>query len=358
MRAKLALFFLLVQAGCAEPEAAPQAQAASSDLERKSAESPWVAARAPDKLSLLEAPAELLPPPGARGAVVPPFSARVVRVHVQEGQRVEAGAAIVDVVMPELARAAGAYGAAATRLAAQSRRKTQLEALRQDGLTRLGDVAEVEGAIADASAESQIALATLKIAGMGPKDAAGLVASGGSVTLKSPVAGVVTELSAAIGETRDPAGVSLARIEGEGAARVEARLSQRPPPNARFAFVGPSGQSYPITLMNQAPGTSGRDGSLPAWFDPVEPLPLPHGTLGKVRVMLDDKGGIVAVPAAAVALRDGGAVVLAKKTGAALPVKVLASSGADALVEGALAPGDEVAADAARTLAAAERNAP
>lgn len=334
-------------AACARPEAAPEPAA---DVGPKSAETPWVAARAPGGLSLLEAPAELVPPAGAKGAVVPPFSARITKVHVEHGERVEEGAPIADVVMPELARAAGAFAAAGTRIGAHGRRKTQLEELRKDGLAKLAEIAEVEGALADASAAQQMALATLKIAGLGPKDVASLVRSGGLVTLKSPVAGVVTELDAALGESREPTGAPIARIEGAGAARVEARFAQRPPPGARFVFVGPLGQTTALTLLNEAPSTNGRDGTVAAWFKPAEALHLPHGTLGKVRVSPDPGGAAVAIPAAAVTLKDGAAVVFSRKTGAPLPVKVLSSSGADALVEGDLRPGDEVAADASRAL--------
>lgn len=349
MRARvLWMFVAAMLAACSRPEEAPQA--AALDVGPKSAETPWVKARAPGGLSLLEAPAELVPPSGARGAVMPPFSARITKVHVEHGASVEEGAAIATVVMPELARAAGAYVAAGTRLAAQGKRKAQLEALRKEGLTKLAEIAEVEGLVADAIAAQQIALSTLKIAGLGPKDASALVASGGKVTLKSPVAGVVTEIDAAIGETREPTGAPIARIEGGGAARVEARFSQRPPPGARFVFVGPLGQTTALTLLREAPSTSGRDGTVAAWFEPAEVISLPHGTLGKVRVTPDPAGSAVAIPAAAVTLKDGVAVVLSRKTGAALPVKVLASSGADALVEGDLRPGDEVAADASRAL--------
>ncbi|MDC3957186.1 efflux RND transporter periplasmic adaptor subunit [Polyangium jinanense] len=338
---------LILLAACARPEAAPEPAA---DVGPKSAETPWVAARAPGGLSLLEAPAELVPPAGAKGAVVPPFSARITKVHVEHGERVEEGAPIADVVMPELARAAGAFAAAGTRIGAHGKRKAQLEDLRKDGLAKLAEIAEVEGVLADASGAQQMALATLKIAGLGPKDVASLVSSGGLVTLKSPVAGVVTELDAALGESREPTGAPIARIEGAGAARVEARFSQRPPPGARFVFVAPLGQTTALTLLSEAPSTNGRDGTVAAWFKPAEVISLPHGTLGKVRVSPDPGGTAVAIPAAAVTLKDGVAVVLSRKTGAPLPVKVLSSSGADALVEGDLRPGDEVAADASRAL--------
>jgi multidrug efflux pump subunit AcrA (membrane-fusion protein) len=340
-------WFFLVTAlflgACAKHDEPPRVVADSTP---KSVETPWVAARTPEGLSLLEAPAELVAPAGAKGAVSPAFSAKVLKVHVEHGQRVDEGAPVVDVLMPELARAAGAYLAAATRLGAQTKRKTQLEGLRKDGLVRLSELADVDGVIADALANQQIALATFKIAGLGPKDASALSISGGRITLKSPVGGIVTEIDAVLGETREPSSPPMARIERAGSARVEARFSQKPPANAVYTFVGPLGQTMSLQLVSEAPSVSGRDGAVAAWFDAREPIHLPHGTLGKVRITPDPNGGAVAVPAAAVTLKDGKSVVVLRKTGHELPVRVLSTSGADAIVEGDLKAGDEVASDA------------
>ena len=60
------------------------------------------------------------------------------------------------------------------------------------------------------------------------------------------------------------------------------------------------------------------------------------------------------MPAAAVKLVDGKPVVVLRKTGNALPVKVISTSGADAIVEGDLVIGDDVAADASVALATRE----
>lgn len=344
----LLLAVVLVFGACKKTEDAPRVAADSSP---KSAETPWVAVRAPEGLSLLEAPAELVPPASAKGAVSPPFAAKILKVHVDHGQAVEEGAAIVDVLMPELARAAGAFVAASTRLGAQSKRKVQLDALRKDGLARLSELADVDGNIADAVANQQIALATLKIAGVGPKDAGSLAASGGKITLKSPVGGIVTEIDAVLGETREPSSPPIARIERSGSARVEARFSQPPPAEAQYWFVPPLGQTIAVQKVSEAPSVSVRDGAIVAWFEGSEQIRLPHGTLGKIRVVPDPKAGAVAVPAAAVTLKNGHAVVLMRKTNKVLPVKVLSTSGADAIVTGELHAGDEVAADASLALA-------
>jgi len=343
----LILGLVVFSSACSKREDPPRVAA---DTTPKSAETPWVVARAPEGLSLLEAPAELVASSTAKGAVSPSFSAKILKVHVEHGQSVTEGAAVADVLMPELARAAGAYLAASTRINAQTKRKNQLESLRKEGLVRMSEMADVEGVLADALANQQIALATLKIAERGPKDASALAASGGKITLKSPVAGIVTEIEATLGETREPTSAPIARIERAGSARIEARFAQRPPAEASYAFIGPLGQTVALQFVSQAPSVSGRDGSIAAWFEAKESLDLPHGTLGKVRVMPNPKAGAVAVPAAAVALKDGHPVIVLRKTGTSLQVKVISSSGADAIVEGDLKAGDEVAADGSLAL--------
>ena len=103
----------------------------------------------------------MLPSPEAQAGVVPPYRARVLRVLVRPGERVTKGQALVEVVMPEVSAAAGAYAAASTRVNAYRRRKAQLDALKADGLVRLVDVLEAETKLAEALADQQSAAATL-----------------------------------------------------------------------------------------------------------------------------------------------------------------------------------------------------
>ena len=124
-----------------------------------SARTPWVKARSSEGVPLLEAPAQVLPSPEGQAAVVPPYRARVLKVLVRPGQMVRKGQPLVEVVMPEVSTAAGAYAAASTRVDAYGRRKAQLEALKADGLVRLADVLEAETKLAEAKADQQSAAA-------------------------------------------------------------------------------------------------------------------------------------------------------------------------------------------------------
>jgi cobalt-zinc-cadmium efflux system membrane fusion protein len=332
--------------GCARKEPkVPQALAT-----RASVAAPWVKVREPRGVSLLELPAQVLISPQTVGAVTPPYSARIVRIFVQPGQRVDKGSPVVEVVMPQLSGSAGLYAAAHTRLEAYGERKKQLEVLRAEGLARIADISEAAVRIAEARADQQSALAVLRSAGVSPADVPRILDSGGAVALRSPVKGVVTEVGAVLGETRESAGKPLARIVGEAPARIEARLSHRLPDGAKFEFISQAGEGFAVVLVAQAALVDPRDGTAPSWFEPQEARTLPAGLSGKLRVLLAEDGGAVVVPARAIGVRDSKNYVLVRRGAREerTPVKVLASSGADALVQSLdLQVGDEVAAEAA-----------
>lgn len=343
MRARaIAIALALVAAsGCntkgdgasASAEPAPGASA-------KGISTPWVLVKAPKDLSLLEAPAKILVSPAASAAVSSPFPAKVLKVYVSPGQHVAKGDPIVDVLAPEVVRAAGSERAASLRLEAHQKRKAQLEALRADGLVRLGDVADVDAKIAEAKGELAIAGATLRSATV-----LGAKLSGDTLTLTSPVDGIITDIEAVLGESRDPSQGHFAHVAGTGPMRIEARFNVRPPEGASFVFYASPNVEAPVRFVSQAPTLDATDGALRVWLETDATLPLPAGALGKVRASLPEEKGVVAVPASAIGIENGKAFVVLERTGKPETVVVLATSGADALVRGSLEPGDRVASD-------------
>lgn len=312
-------------------------------------QSPWVVVRSVEALPLFEVPARVLASPTAAAEVVPPFRARVLRIHVRAGQHVGVGVPIIDVIVPEVMRASSAYVAAGTRAAAYSKHKAQLDALRGEGLVRLADLADVETRLAEALADQQAALGTLRSADLAGSDAARLLQGAGTLTLRSPIAGMVTELRVSIGETHENTDLPLAHIVGTGEVQIEARLSHAMPAAARADFVTPDGQRLPLRLVSTAPMVDPRDGTTLSWFVPAPDAALPQGLSGKVQFHLP--AGIsdaAAVPTRALFLDGAKTYVRRRSDGERrIAVTVLATSGADAVVRGPLRPGDEVAADAA-----------
>ncbi|HET9598669.1 MAG TPA: efflux RND transporter periplasmic adaptor subunit [Anaeromyxobacteraceae bacterium] len=306
-------------------------------------------ARNAEELALLESPAVVLPTPESSAGVSPPFRARVVRVSVRPGDRVERGQPVAHVVMPEVVQAAGAHASAATRVEAYGRRKAQLDELKKEGMVRLTELLETETRLAEARADQQGALALLRAAGLGADDAQRILAGGGEVPLRSPIAGVVTQVKTAIGEQREAAGEPMVRIAGEGDPRVEARVARTLPGTAEYELWLPTGERHPLRPVGRAPQVDARDGTTLVWFEPLRRgTRLVQGQTGKVKTRLEKEEKAVAVPARAVGLAEEGPYVVAHRGGKGerVRVEVIAATGSDALVRGALAIGDEVAAEA------------
>ena len=339
----LALAAVLALAACSKKGPPPEETPPTP-----SSRTPWVKARSSEGVPLLEAPAHVLPSPEGQAAVVPPYRARVLKVLVRPGQKVSKGQPLVEVVMPEVSTAAGAYAAATTRVDAYGRRKAQLDALKADGLVRLADVLEAETKLAEASADQQSAAAALRTAQIEPGQAADIVSGKKPVVLRSPIAGVVVAVGVGVGDSREPTGEPLIRVAGEGDSRVEARFA-RPPDAAtsQFELVTSGGSRYPLVFVARAPVVDPRDGTISVWLVPEKGTTLQAGLTGRVVVTLPGVVGAAVVPARAVILTDGKTFVVARRDGKAVKVEVdvVASSGAEALVIG-VAADEEVAADA------------
>lgn len=320
---------------------------------RASAPSAWVPVRAASRVALAEAPALVLSSPDAVAALSAPFRARVQQVRARPGQQVKAGDPLVEVLMPEVVEAAGAASAASLRLEAYSRQVERLEALHAQGLAKLPDLADAQTQQAEARAALVAAHAVLRVAGIAPGEARG-VAERGTVWLKSPIGGVVTEVRAVLGEMQPEASAALVRVAADGPARLEARLSVRPPEDASFAFVSPQGIAVPVRWVGQSPVVDAADGTWRAWFEPEDTAAvLRAGQGGRLRIQAAAGEDTVLVPARALAF-DSARTVVFTRGGEGQPVRreveVLATSGAEALVKGPLSARDAVAADGAALL--------
>jgi multidrug efflux pump subunit AcrA (membrane-fusion protein) len=330
----------------------PRPEAPEGEASEESAREPrWTQAVAPSDLSLLEAPAHVVPAPGSEAHVAPSHAARVVRVHVRAGDHVEAGAPIVDVVMPEVLEAAARFASVAPRRSLRAQRRTELEALQQEGLVDRARVFEQDTELATLDAEQAQALATLRAASLAPADAARLLRQG-HVTLSAPIAGTVREVSASIGEVREPQGEPFATLVALAPARVEARLAQALPAGAALAFVGLDGSRTELDVRTLAETVDARDGLRVVWLEPAPgAAPLGGGLHGSVRATL--AAGVVELDAQALAL-EGEHVFVERRgrTGAPerLEVAVLTASATRAIVRGPVGVGDRVSLDPRRVM--------
>lgn len=346
----LALLLLGAATGCTSPSspAAPTPPVP----EPSSAPTAWVAPRSARGMPLTEAPAQVLAAPEATAAMGLPFRGSVVRVAVRPGQRVQRGEVLVEVLLPEVVQAAGAWQGAALRREAWEKRVAQLQSLQAQGLARAAELTEAETRLAEARAEQQAALAVLRAAGLGSQEASSVLQRG-TLALRSPVEGVVTEVSAALGEVREAGGAPLVRVVGEAPARLEARLAHTLPEPVEYEFAAPGLEPLPVRAVGQSPALQAQEGTRLAWFEPQPPKALPAGLQGTLRVRAGSLEGVHVVPARALVLKSGEASVLVRTPEGPprqQPVQVLATSGAEALVRGELSTSDRVAADASRLL--------
>ena len=352
-------FCVTLLAGCTHRDAAATTVAATAAppnvAKAEPLSSAWAQVRSAQGAELLEVPAQVLGKASNRADVMPAFRAQVVQVLVEPGQEVTANAAVAIVRMPEVVRAAGAYVAASLRLNAFKQRRDQLQTLRAEGLARLSDLAEVAASLSEASAAQREALSVLQGAGLSAGDAEALAEGGGKVTLRSPIAGVVTQVSASIGQLVEPGATPLLRIAGSGETRIEARLPLIDQTALRYEFVT-ARETTPIKLLQRAPVVEPRDGMTQSWFLPEGPTRLLAGQTGRLRVRIDarrsDEASLLLVPARALRLGADQTSVLRRRDGTSQEVRVVvaASAAGQALVKAEvptqLAVGDSVAVTA------------
>lgn len=339
----LAGWVLLAPACRSDPPPPPTGPPAAAA--RTSADARWVPLRAPDAASFLELPASVLMAAGNTGLVNPPYPGQIVKLQVRAGQHVKRGQPVVEIRMATIVAAAGEHAAARTKLEAYVARMRQLNALKAEGLVRSIDIAETEMRMAEARADQQRTGAILRSVGVAPEDARHLAETSGTVALKSPIDGIVTDVSAAIGETRDTAGAPLVRVAGAAPALIEARAAQPFPDGATYEFVTAAGERIAVRFVGEAPVVDARDGTAASWFEPVPARTLPGGLTGKLRVIPPKKPGLTIAPRSAVGGNAEAAFVEARGPNGPgrVPVKVLLSSGADALIESPLPAGAEIA---------------
>ncbi len=313
----------------------------------------WATVAVPSDRGLLEAPAQTVGAAKDRAAIAAAFPGRIEVVHVRPGDRVEVGTPLFEIAMPEVLRAAASVSAADTRLGSFRRRRDELEALRKKGLAKSSQVFEVEAQLTAVKAERQVGTAVLRATGIEAGDRGALLRSG-TVALTSPVAGIVTDVPVSTGEWREPAQGPVVRIVAEGTVRVEAHVTRPIPEGVTVAFVAADGRRLELEGTPLASVIEPDTGLTRTWLEPTDATARwAHGVRG--RLVVGGTEELRQVPAAALKMKEGAAVVLVQDQAdahgvRAVPVQVVSTSGTTALVTGELAVGDRIAVDAADVL--------
>ncbi len=333
------------------PAAAPTTSAVAADRHTASSSAfAWRPARSSADAAPEEYPARLLRSPGAAAVIVPPLPARVLEIMVKAGDTIAKGAPVARVVMPEADGAAAMLQGAERALVVLNQRRAQLASLESEGLVRAADVAALDLEIARQHADKLKARAVLAGSGVG---------GGGTIVLRSPIDGVVTDVTAMLGEYRRPEDGPMISVRGRMGQRVEATFSAAPDTNATYGFRTTTGQ-VALTLVTSIPAPTGA-GYL-AWFDAAQESELPSAAQGRVIVQAAKSPDLWVVPATAVGRTATSAfVVLRVREGAAattLNVELVHIANADALVRAAIPAGALIASDVVAAAALIIERAP
>ncbi|WP_231868748.1 efflux RND transporter periplasmic adaptor subunit [Brevundimonas sp. GW460-12-10-14-LB2] len=175
----------------------------------------------------LKLPGRVAFAPGAEAAVDAPLGGAVVRVHVGLGDRVAAGSPLITVRSPDgAASRADADAAGATVQAARAAERRDRTLFEQGWVSQARlDVTAAE----TRRAEAQHRAARARVGAFGAPGADGLT------VVRSPIAGVVTRLSASPGQVLHEEALQVAAVADPG--RVEL-VFEAPPAAAAILKVG------------------------------------------------------------------------------------------------------------------------
>ncbi len=335
---KLLLTLLLaLGGGCTQASTPKETSAPAADIAPSSAFK-WVAVGDGSAATAEAYPARVLITAGGAGVVVPPLPARIVSLAVRPGDTVAQDAPVATVLMPEADSALASQAAARNALAVLAKRRAQLMSLQADGLAKASDIAALELEAARLSGEEMRATALLRGAGL---------SRGGNIVLRSPVAGVVTEVAAIVGELRRPEDGPIARVRSRTGRRIESTLPRPIDASAVCAFRSVGEQEVPVKLLSLVPKPSGA--GFTAWFEAADGVQMPVATEGRILVRASFDARTRVVPAAAVGMRAGAHFVVGRASMQAaatvIEVELLQVTANDAVVRGELPPGTLLATD-------------
>jgi multidrug efflux pump subunit AcrA (membrane-fusion protein) len=344
---------------CMAAEPSPEPASAEASARPNSAASAWAVVSEPSDATLLEAPARVVVHPDAAAQIATTYRLQIEHVDVRPGDAVKAGDVLVRGLAPTLLDAAAALRATRGRVDVLRSRRDRLQELRREGLVEQSRIFELDAALAELDGERIRAEATLAAAGVGAGATARLT-KGGHVSLLSPIDGTVREVDAVVGQVREPGAIAMVSIVGNGAPRIEARLSGPVPPATRFSFVMAGDEAIDLGPTPPTTVVVPEDGTTLAWWDaPTADARLAPGRLGRVRGRATDPD-LREIPTSALRGEADRTTVL-RETGdgatEVVEVEVVAASGTRAIVRGPLSLGDRVAADASRVLARPEQEA-
>lgn len=345
MRRAVLVVAVALSVGCSKGDEVDQDSNVDQGAEAVSSISArWTPLRSAANSSMLSAPCVARAEAHATGEVSSSFRVQVKEVHVQVGDVVTQGQAIADVTSPEIISAAARYLGLSSRLKVHRERLEALGDLRKEGMVRNAVVFEQQALVAELSAGIREAVAVLRLAQVAPKDAA-RIAQSARVTLKAPVAGVVSTIRAHPGEVLDGA-MTFAEIIGPAHARIEVSSPGALAVGEKVTMVTADGLRYELAPKPISTVVKSDTGMHQTWFALKDTsVLLSDGLRCSVEFGVSDDVWEVPVRAAVNTEND---TTLLRRRGEVvkrIPIEIHSRSGASLLVRGELKAGDMVSAD-------------
>lgn len=282
-------------------------------------------------------PARVTLPPASVRVVAAAGAGLVTQLHVQAGDTVKRGVPLVTLSMPGLADAQNALTQARLKAQLAAGNAARDEKLYGEGLIAESRLRATQSEVQSARASLAAAQAAISLLGTGK-------VSGSAITLTAPMAGVVTESMAELGQRVD-AGMALVKVADLSKLALEIPLS---PAQARQVAVGQS-----VTVADSA--ASGRITALLPQLNAAQSV-LARASLADPQKLLrpgqsvqaaiagaQSAGGLV-VPAAALVWKDAEPHVFVETAQGftATPVQLVRQNASQAEISG-LAEGSRVA---------------
>lgn len=264
--------------------------------------------------------------PGAEALVDAPLAGVVIQVHAAPGTRVRAGSPLVTLRSPD-----GAAARATADAAEAAADAARAAADRDRSLFDRGYVAKSRLEITDA--EARRADAELRAARARAR-AFGSPGEDGVVMVRSPVAGVVTRMSTAMGSVLHEEALAVAVVAD--ATRVE--LAFEAPPGASALLkagdrlTGRTADGQTVTAVVTAVAPAGETGVVAVRARPDGFIP-PAGTVISARVATGRGQGALVVPSEAVQTVDGTPSVFVAEAGGFRARPVVTGRTADGRIE-------------------------
>jgi cobalt-zinc-cadmium efflux system membrane fusion protein len=288
-----------------------------------------------------------------------PLQARIVALHATAGQTVQRNAALATLQSGELARARSDLATAQARVALAQRAFDRKQGLNAEHIVPTREVQEAENEKAAAEAQLRAAQASLQAFGM-IEQAGNEPAS--TLTLRAPVAGVVLERAAVLGQVADPA-KPLFRIADLSTLWLTVRAFERDAVRlhvgapARITFAALPGRTFEggIALIGRSVDAQSRTVAVRIDLPNRDGLLRP-GMSASARLPIGDEAAkLLAVPAAALQrVRERWCVFLPKdeRTFEIRPVGRGRDLGGEVEVVSGLRAGDTIVVDGAFLLKA------